>query len=179
MYLSDYRAVDYLSQRPDWDGKTLIVKGTSMGGQQSIVTAALQSEKVTEVSVMVPSSCDATAPKVGRAAGFPDWAAQAQSKNNDKILETSRYFDPMNFASRIKCPAQVAMGFLDTTSPPAGVFAMLNQIKGPVEVVPMIHSGHQDMPPGVQKPYTDRNTIWLKTIAAGQAPPVDLSLAKP
>ncbi|MEO8019439.1 MAG: acetylxylan esterase, partial [Pseudomonadota bacterium] len=32
MYLADIRAVDYLASRPDWDGKTLVVMGTSMGG---------------------------------------------------------------------------------------------------------------------------------------------------
>jgi hypothetical protein len=41
MYLSCYRAAEYLTQRPDWDGRTLVVMGTSMGGQQAIVTAAL------------------------------------------------------------------------------------------------------------------------------------------
>jgi len=41
MYLGCYRAVEYLASRPDWDGKTLVVMGTSQGGQQSIVTAGL------------------------------------------------------------------------------------------------------------------------------------------
>ena len=35
MYLGDHRAVEYLASRPDWDGKTIVVMGTSMGGQQS------------------------------------------------------------------------------------------------------------------------------------------------
>ena len=41
MYLADIRAVDYLASRPDWDGKTLVVMGTSMGGQQSLCAAGL------------------------------------------------------------------------------------------------------------------------------------------
>ncbi len=40
MYLGDVRAVDYLAGRPDWNGETLVAMGTSMGGQQSICTAA-------------------------------------------------------------------------------------------------------------------------------------------
>ena len=44
MYLADYRAVDYIAGRPDWDGKTLVVMGTSMGGQQSLCVAGLASE---------------------------------------------------------------------------------------------------------------------------------------
>ncbi len=179
MYLGDYRAVEYLTHRPDWNGRTLVLIGGSQGGQQSIVTAGLESGKVTAVSVIVPSSCDATGPRIGRAAAYPDWAAQAREHHDERIMETSRYFDPVNFASRITCPAQVAMGFLDETSPPAGVWAMLNQIKAPVEAIPMIHSPHQDQPVGVQKIYQDRSLVWLETIAAGQPPPVDASLAKP
>ncbi len=40
MYLSCYRAAEYLSQRDDWDGKTLVVMGTSQGGLQSIILPA-------------------------------------------------------------------------------------------------------------------------------------------
>ena len=39
MYLRDARAIDYIASRPDWDGKTIVLMGTSMGGQQSLVTA--------------------------------------------------------------------------------------------------------------------------------------------
>ena len=51
MYLRDTRAIDYITTRPDWDGKTIVVMGTSMGGQQSLVTAALNSNRVTAVIV--------------------------------------------------------------------------------------------------------------------------------
>src|SRR5690606_7418685 len=32
MYLSCYRAAQYLTERPDWNGETLVVMGTSQGG---------------------------------------------------------------------------------------------------------------------------------------------------
>src|SRR5574341_291228 len=41
MYLGDYRAAEYLASRPDWDGKTLVLTGISMGGQQSFAVAGL------------------------------------------------------------------------------------------------------------------------------------------
>ena len=50
MYLADIRAIDYLASRPDWDGKTLVVMGTSMGGQQSLCAAGLH-PKVTAMIV--------------------------------------------------------------------------------------------------------------------------------
>lgn len=39
MYLSCYRAVEYLRGRSDWNGETLVLMGTSQGGQQTLVTA--------------------------------------------------------------------------------------------------------------------------------------------
>jgi cephalosporin-C deacetylase-like acetyl esterase len=33
MYLRDARAIDFIQSRPDWDGKTIVLMGTSMGGQ--------------------------------------------------------------------------------------------------------------------------------------------------
>ncbi len=169
MYLSAYRALDYLAARPDWDGKTLVVMGTSMGGQQSIAMAGLHPQ-VTALLVMVPSSCDLTGPEHGRAAGFPDWARDARTKHNPQILETGRYFDPVNFAPHIRAAALVAMGFLDETSPPAGVWSALNLMTGPKEAVPMINSGHQDAN-GSQRPYQLRSEAWLAALVRGAAVP--------
>src|SRR5207248_6168318 len=59
MYLRDSRALDYLLTRPDWDGKTVVVMGGSMGGQQSLVLAGLRPDKVTAVLACVPGGADA------------------------------------------------------------------------------------------------------------------------
>ena len=42
MYLRDSRVLDYLMTRPDWDGKTIVLMGGSMGGQQSLALAGLR-----------------------------------------------------------------------------------------------------------------------------------------
>jgi len=170
MYLGAYRALDYLASRPDWDGQTLVVQGTSMGGQQSLAMAGLH-PKVTAVIVMVPSSCDVTGPEHGSAAGFPDWARDAKAKANPKILDTAQYFDPVNFSAHTKVPALVAMGVIDETSPPAGVWRAINQMQGPVEPLPMVNSPHQDTPVGVQKPYQTRSEVWLTALLKTGHPP--------
>ena len=54
MYLADYRAIEYLASRPDWDGKTLVVMGISMGGQQSICAASLNPRVSAAGSSMSP-----------------------------------------------------------------------------------------------------------------------------
>ena len=146
MYLSCYRAADYLAQRPDWDGRTLVVTGTSQGGLQSFITAAIY-PKVTALIANVPAGCDTTGCQVGRAPGWPYAGRYLKDARGQKIMETSRYFDVVNFASRIKCPALVALGLIDTTCPPAGVFAACNQLQGPKEVLVMINSG----PPGSER----------------------------
>ena len=74
MYLRDSRAIDYIASRPDWDGKTIVITGTSMGGQQSLVTAALN-PKVTAVIVNEPAGADSNGDLHGRKAGYPFWPA--------------------------------------------------------------------------------------------------------
>lgn len=170
MYLSAYRAADYLASRDDWDGKTLVVMGTSMGGQQTLITAGLH-PKVTAALALVPSSCDAAGPTAGRAAGFPDWAAQASQTANPQILDTSRYFDPENFARTITCPALVGLGLIDETCPPAGVYAAFNQLHGPREAGVLIHSDHSGRN-NTQAAFNQRAEEWLAALVHGNAPPV-------
>src|SRR5260221_5505307 len=109
MYLGCYRAAQYLSERPDWNGTTLVVMGTSQGGQQAIVTSGLH-PKITAMMANVPAGADVTGPRAGRAAGFPYWSNYATWNKNEKVIETGRYFDTVNFASRVKCPSLVALG---------------------------------------------------------------------
>ena len=162
MYLADYRAVDYLASRPDWNGKTLVVMGTSMGGQQSLCAAALH-PKVTELIVHMPAGADANGPLHGRYSGYPNWPA-----DDPKAMQTAQYFDTVNCASRIEVPSLVSMGFVDTVTPPLGIFVAFNQIRGYKEAVPLVDAAHNHQStPEQQAPYTTRSIEWLKTLAAG------------
>ncbi len=167
MYLSCYRAADYLAQRPDWDGRTLVVTGTSQGGLQTIMLAGFH-PKITALMANVPAGCDRTGPLVGRAAGWPGWYGQAT--DGQQITLTSRYYDVLNFAPRVKCPALVSLGLIDTTCPPSGVFAVCNQFQGPKEVIPMVTSGHQDVK-GSQARYYARSEAWNKALREGKTVP--------
>ena len=161
MYLRDSRAIDYIASRPDWDGKTIVVMGTSMGGQQSLVTAGLNS-KVTAVIVNEPSGADSNGELHGRKAGYPNWPS-----SNPKVMETALYFDTVNFAPRIKAPVLAAIGFIDTVCPPAGIWTAINQIPGPKEVVPMIESDHNNLTPQKQGAYDSRSKEVLGIILGG------------
>jgi cephalosporin-C deacetylase-like acetyl esterase len=142
MYLRDSRALDYLLTRSDWDGRTLVLMGGSMGGQQSLALAGLRPDKVTAVLACVPAGADSNGDLHGRRAGYPNWPS-----DNPAVMKTALYFDTVNFASRIKAPVLAGIGFIDTISPPAGIWTMLNQVPGPVEALPMIESEHDNLTP--------------------------------
>ena len=174
MYLRDCRAIDYITSRPEWDGKTLVLLGTSMGGQQSLCVAGLQ-PRVTHVIVNEPSGCDFGGPLHGRASGYPNWPV-----NNPASQKTGAYFDAVNFAPRIKATALVSMGFIDLAAPPVGIWTAFNLIKGPKEAAPMFDSPHNNSATAKQQlPFTRRSGEWLKNLVKGEAVVPDESMARP
>lgn len=174
MYLRDYRAIDYIAGRPEWDGRTLVVTGTSMGGQQSLCAAGLN-PKVTHLIVNVPAGCDFCGPLHGRAAGYPNWPS-----SKPEVMRTAPYFDAVNLAGRIKATSLVAMGFIDTIAPPVGIWAAFNQIPGPKEAAPMFDSNHNNLATREQqRPFTSRSTEWLNTLVKGEPVTPDENKARP
>lgn len=171
MYLGAYRAADYLASHPDWDGKTLLVMGTSMGGQQSLAVAGLH-PRITHLIVHVPAGADSNAALHGRLGGYPFWDA-----TKPKVMSTGLYFDTVNFASRIKAASLVSMGFIDNVCPPAGIWTAFNQIDAPKEAVPLVDAAHNHQStPEQQRAYTDREKAWRAALLAGQpVPPAPVS----
>lgn len=173
MYLRGVRALDYLAKRPDWDGKTLLVMGTSMGGQQSLAVSGLH-PKVTHMIVNVPAGCDLNASLHERQLGYPFF-----NDKDPKAMEVSRYIDCANFAPNIKATSLVGLGFVDTACPPAGIFAAFNRIKGPKEVVPMVDSPHNHLAtPEQQRPINERTAAWLAALGKGEPAPVRAPIDK-
>lgn len=171
MFLGSVRAADYLASRPDWNGKILIATGTSQGGLQAFVAAAL-SPKVTGVMTLVPAGCDVYAPRANRASSWPYWLSTTGNRDRDmkKIETTAGYFDGINFAARIHCPTLVAYGLADETARPTGVAAAFNALKGPKEARILPQSTHRDIN-GAHAPYFSRATAWKKAALAGESLP--------
>jgi cephalosporin-C deacetylase-like acetyl esterase len=164
MYLRGVRAVDYLMQQPDWDGRTIVVTGTSMGGQQSIAVAGLH-DAVTHMIVHVPAGNDLNGVQHGHQQGYPSFRA-----SSPKAMAVAPYLDGINFAPRIKAKSLVSMGFIDTITPPNGIWTMFNQLGGPKEVAPMMDSPHNNLATAeMQLPFTERSAEWFAAIAAGRA----------
>jgi cephalosporin-C deacetylase-like acetyl esterase len=165
MYLSCYRAVDYLTQRPDWNGKVLRVTGGSQGGLQSIMVAGLHPE-VTAVTADVPAGCDLTGMLIGRAAGWPAWSWSGRAK----AVEVSKYYDVVNFARRVKCPVLVSAGAIDRVCPPEGVIAMFNQLKGPKRLIVLPVGEHSRVG---HEPFQAVLPSWSDALRTGRPLPME------
>jgi lysophospholipase L1-like esterase len=95
-------------------------------------------------------------------------------------MRTALYFDPVNFAPRIKATSLVAMGFLDTVSPPVGIWIAYNQIRGPKEAAPMVDSPHNHQAtPEQLRPFSERSEEWLATLVRRRKVAPDPTRARP
>jgi cephalosporin-C deacetylase-like acetyl esterase len=165
MYLGDHRAVEYLASRPEWDGRTMVVMGTSMGGQQALAIAGLN-RRVTAVLANVPAGADVAARRHGRAPSYPFW-----NVDRPEVLATARYFDVASFAPRITAPALVALGYIDEVCTPTSIWAAFNAIAGPKEAAPMVDSPHNHLAtPEASLPWTRRSAAWLAALVQGRDP---------
>jgi cephalosporin-C deacetylase-like acetyl esterase len=166
MYLSCYRAAEYLTERKDWNGETLVVMGGSQGGLQSLMTAGLH-PKITAALALVPAGFDMQGPVVGRKGGWPQWYDAFEDNDPLKVRETSRYFDVANFVPHIKCPVLVGIGLLDEVCPPEGIYAGMNQLNVNKEIILLPNSGHQNKDDSQQPYYQRMGNDWLPALMEG------------
>jgi cephalosporin-C deacetylase len=147
MYLRCVRAVEYVTSRPDWDGKHLIASGSSQGGGQALVAGGL-CPQVTAVCACVPAMCDQEAPAApDHAAGWPRLVSvDRDGTPNAAQLETARYFDAVNFARKIKVPTLVGTGLVDLTCPASSVYAAYNVMTCPKQITVDPLTGHESGP---------------------------------
>ena len=123
MFLRNARALDYLCQRKEWDGKRVMVYGGSQGGAQSAALAGMDS-RVTHVSVRVPAMWDMGGKLAGRTSGWPK--PLERNKDNPDAEKIAAYYDASNFMCYFKGELYVNVGLIDTTCPPACVWSVYN-----------------------------------------------------
>jgi len=144
MFLRLVRALDFLTAQPEWDGRTVVVQGSSQGGYQSLVAAGLD-PRVTFFAAGVPAGCDHTGFKAGRVNGWPKFIATGETPPPN-VVEAVRYFDSVNFVTRTKAAGIVTVGFIDTTCPPSSVYAAYNAVAGKKQVHRDVAAGHTNTP---------------------------------
>ncbi len=140
VFLGCIRANDFLAGLPQFDGKNLAVMGGSQGGALSIATAALDA-RVKGLAVWVPALADLTGYIYGRAGGWHHAFKNAKNRTPAKI-ETSKYYDTVNFARRLKVPGIYTFGYNDETCPPTSMFAAYNTIAAPKKLFLALETGH-------------------------------------
>jgi cephalosporin-C deacetylase len=139
VYLGVFRASEVLAAQPQWNQKTLLVAGGSQGGQLSIVAAVLN-PRITGVAANYPAYSDVSGYLHGRAGGWPGLfrsgsdGQPADAPVEPKLL-TTRYYDTVNFARRLKVPGHYSWGFNDMATPPTSLHSAYNVITAPKQLL--------------------------------------------
>ena len=140
------RALDWVAARPDVDRSRFWYHGTSQGGGFGFYLAGLN-RNFTRAALFVPALTDTMGYLKNRQSGWP-WVIESQKQENRAAAEKwAPYFDAANFASRIRCPVRVAVGFSDVTCAPCAVYSAYNAIpvadKGIVHGIGMGYGCHE------------------------------------
>ena len=129
-YCAMVRAVDYLATRPDLvDMKRIVAKGGSQGGALALVTAALDPR----VAVCL-SDCPANCQPHEIMENYPSFGpSKGQVSAGKTLAEVERalsYYNPVNFAPRIKCPTYLGSNIGDLTVHSMGPLAAYHNLIG-------------------------------------------------
>ena len=160
MYLRVMRSLDYIKSRPEWNGKVLIVTGSSQGGGQAIAAAALDPQ-VTMCIAAVPALSDHSGSFANRQPGWPQFYRNtARRKADPKVVAAADYYDNVFFARRIKCETWLTTGLFDTTCAPAGVYTVYNNLAAKKKFIDIVPTGSHSGAPA-RKAHARSNEIIL------------------
>ena len=137
------RYVQWIKTLPEWDGRTLELRGGSQGDWQCYHAAARVSG-VSHIAANGSWGCD--------------WTGQAEY---NRLTSTYRpkcwfpdmaYFDPVFAAKRLTCPVDIAFcGLGDYVATPASLTLVYRNLKGPKRITYVQGSTHGWRPSGVQR----------------------------
>ena len=132
VYLGCVRSLDFIESLDCFDGENIAVTGGSQGGALSIIIAGLDN-RVDYLAAFYPALSDLTGYLHGRAGGWPHMFRDAFSNKPEKV-ETSKYYDVVNFARFVKVPGWYSWGYNDNVCPPTSMHAAYNVIPGEKEL---------------------------------------------
>jgi len=144
VYLGCVRAVDFIESLDSFNGKNIAVTGGSQGGALSIITAGLDN-RIDYLAAFYPALCDLTGFLHGRAGGWPKIFRDDFTNKPEKV-ETSKYFDVVNFARFVKAQGWYSWGFNDNVCPPTSMHAAYNVINAEKELHVFQETQHWTFP---------------------------------
>jgi len=129
-YCSLVRAVDYLATRPDLvDMKRIVAKGGSQGGAFALVTAGLD-PRIAACFADCPSNCQPQEIMNNYASFGPSSGQVPAGTTVEEAQRALSYYNPVNFAPRIKCPTYVGSNIGDVTVHSLGPLAAYHNLTG-------------------------------------------------
>ena len=157
MYLRLLRAIEFMTQQPEWDGKRILVIGESQGGGQAVAAAGLDT-RVTAVVLNVPAMQDFGGARLGRRGGWPHPIESHKDLSADMLDATLPYFDGALLIRHSKAEIYCEIGLIDTTCPPSAVWSSLNGAPGPKTVNCVPFRTHA-WPSGRLRPYWEEHFL--------------------
>ncbi len=143
VYLNNIRAIDFLYNDAAVDTSRVGVFGGSQGGALSIVAAALD-KRIKFLGCLYPALSDLTGYLQNRAGGWPHLFAEnaPASLKTEERINTSYYYDVVNFARLVNVPGWYSFGYNDEVCPPTSIHAAYNVIPAKKELYLDLPSGH-------------------------------------
>lgn len=138
-------AVDAVAQLPGGAGQRVGVVGHSQGGAMALATAALH-DGVSVAFARTPFLCG-----IGRSIEVTDAAPYAElatylathRDQAESVLGVLDHVDIAHLAPWVRCPTRVTVGLADMICPPSGIFAAINAMEPPPDVVTWPYNGHE------------------------------------
>jgi cephalosporin-C deacetylase len=153
------QTVEVLAAQPEVDATRIGTMGGSQGGGLSLAAAALNQRVVATVPD-VPFLCHfRRAHEVSDTAPyreFDDYLLRHPHRE-EQMWRTLRYFDILNFAERVRCPALVSVGLKDLVCPPSTIYAVYNHLGGTKELAVYPAHGH-----AVPEVHGTQRMAWFK-----------------
>jgi cephalosporin-C deacetylase-like acetyl esterase len=144
VYLGCVRSVDFIQTLDCFDGENIAVTGGSQGGALSIIAAGLD-ERIDYLAAFYPALSDLTGYLSDRAGGWPHMFRNEFTNKPEKI-ETSKYFDVVNFARFVNVPGWYSWGYNDNVCPPTSTYSAYNVIPGKKELHVFQETQHWTFP---------------------------------
>lgn len=145
VYVDAVRALDFLAGQPDVDMARVGLTGFSQGGGLSLAVAALDDRPALTMPGM-PFLCHFERPlQISRAYPYWEFADYLRDypQRTERVFRTLSYFDNLNLADKITCPALISVGLIDEICPPSTVFAVYNHLRGPKQIAVFPYHQHE------------------------------------
>ncbi len=156
------RAVFLTKTFKEADPRRIIIEGSSQGGGTAFAVAGILGKEIFAAMANVPSYSQIPERIKDKTGGISQIAAYIKKfpKTKQLILETTSYFDNMNFAPRITCPIICGVGLKDKICPAKNFFPAYKLVRSKKTIKIYPNAGHE----GGGKKNENAKINWLEKL---------------